>query len=148
MRLKLHTASDSENHYPCFSSRYSPTFFRSGNSLYELLDIPKNSTQEDIKKKYRRLALKYVGELPRQNSVVDPQVSPWQESRQCRGRGDVQKDQQCQRNSQVSIERKFGNSSGLTHFLSDEKKRQLYDEYGSFGLYLADQVRWLWLSSA
>merc|ERR1719342_1752837 len=24
--------------------------------------------------------------------------------------------------------------------LSDEKKRQLYDEYGSFGLYLADQV--------
>ena len=25
------------------------------------------------------------------------------------------------------------------HF-SDEKKRQLYDEYGSFGLYIADQV--------
>ena len=23
---------------------------------------------------------------------------------------------------------------------SDEKKRQLYDEYGSFGLYIADQV--------
>ena len=34
-------------------------FFRSGNSLYELLDIPKDSTPEDIKKKYRRLALKY-----------------------------------------------------------------------------------------
>ena len=33
--------------------------FRSGNSLYELLDIPKDSTPEDIKKKYRRLALKY-----------------------------------------------------------------------------------------
>ena len=32
---------------------------RSGNSLYELLDIPKDSTPEDIKKKYRRLALKY-----------------------------------------------------------------------------------------
>ena len=32
---------------------------RSGNSLYELLDIPKSSTNEDIKKKYRRLALKY-----------------------------------------------------------------------------------------
>ena len=28
----------------------------------------------------------------------------------------------------------------LTHVFSDEKKRQLYDEYGSFGLYLADQV--------
>ena len=32
---------------------------RSGNSLYELLDIPKNSTDADIKKKYRKLALKY-----------------------------------------------------------------------------------------
>ena len=32
---------------------------RSGNSLYELLDIPKTSTAVDIKKKYRRLALKY-----------------------------------------------------------------------------------------
>lgn len=34
-------------------------YFRSGNSLYELLEIPKDSTPEDIKKKYRRLALKY-----------------------------------------------------------------------------------------
>ena len=32
---------------------------RSGNSLYELLDIPKESTLQDIKKKYRKLALKY-----------------------------------------------------------------------------------------
>ena len=32
---------------------------RSGNSLYELFDIPKTSTDADIKKKYRRLALKY-----------------------------------------------------------------------------------------
>lgn len=32
---------------------------KSGNSLYELFDIPKNSTDADIKKKYRRLALKY-----------------------------------------------------------------------------------------
>jgi len=32
---------------------------RSGDSLYELLDIPKDSTHQDIKKKYRRLALKY-----------------------------------------------------------------------------------------
>jgi curved DNA-binding protein CbpA len=27
--------------------------------LYELLDIPKTSTDQEIKKKYRRLALKY-----------------------------------------------------------------------------------------
>ena len=32
---------------------------RSGNSLYELFDIPKGSTDADIKKKYRKLALKY-----------------------------------------------------------------------------------------
>jgi curved DNA-binding protein CbpA len=32
---------------------------RSGTSLYELLDIPKSSTNDEIKKKYRRLALKY-----------------------------------------------------------------------------------------
>jgi DnaJ-domain-containing protein 1 len=30
-----------------------------GKSLYELLDIPKESTAQDIKRKYRRLALKY-----------------------------------------------------------------------------------------
>ena len=35
------------------------SFHRSGNSLYELLDIPKSSTDQEIKKKYRRLALKY-----------------------------------------------------------------------------------------
>jgi DnaJ family protein C protein 5 len=32
---------------------------RTGKSLYELLDIPKESTAQDIKRKYRRLALKY-----------------------------------------------------------------------------------------
>ena len=34
-------------------------FSRTGTSLYELLDIPKTSTNQDIKKKYRKLALKY-----------------------------------------------------------------------------------------
>ena len=32
---------------------------RTGTSLYELLDIPKESTHEDIRRKYRRLALRY-----------------------------------------------------------------------------------------
>ena len=34
-------------------------FRRTGDSLYELLDIPKTSTDQEIKKKYRKLALKY-----------------------------------------------------------------------------------------
>jgi len=32
---------------------------RVGESLYELLDVPKESTHQDIKKKYRKMALKY-----------------------------------------------------------------------------------------
>jgi len=32
---------------------------RTGESLYELLDVPKESTHQDIKKKYRKMALKY-----------------------------------------------------------------------------------------
>jgi len=80
---------------------------RSGNSLYELLDIPKDSTPDDIKKKYRRLALKYHPDKNPDNSEA---------------------------------EEMFKKINSANAILSDEKKRQLYDEYGSFGLYLADQV--------
>jgi len=80
---------------------------RSGNSLYELLEIPKDSTPEDIKKKYRRLALKY-----------HPDKNP----------------------DDAEAEEMFKKINSANAILSDEKKRQLYDEYGSFGLYLADQV--------
>jgi len=80
---------------------------RSGNSLYELLEIPKDSTPEDIKKKYRRLALKY-----------HPDKNP----------------------DNAEAEEMFKKINSANAILSDEKKRQLYDEYGSFGLYLADQV--------
>jgi len=80
---------------------------RSGNSLYELLDIPKASTNEEIKKKYRRLALKYH---PDKNPDDD------------------------------EAEEMFKKINHANSILSDEKKRQLYDEYGSFGLYIAEQV--------
>ena len=76
--------------------------FRSGNSLYELLDIPKDSTPEDIKKKYRRLALKYDNiSYADRHETNQSQVSSWQKSWQCGGRGDVQEDQQCQRHPEV-----------------------------------------------
>ena len=81
-------------------------FFRSGNSLYELLEIPKDSTPEDIKKKYRRLALKYDTIYLELNPVEIPllQVSPGQKSWQCGGWGDVQEDQQCQCYPEVRLE--------------------------------------------
>jgi len=80
---------------------------RSGNSLYELLDIPKASSAADIKKKYRRLALKY-----------HPDKNP----------------------DNAEAEEMFKKINQANSILSDEKKRQLYDEYGSFGLYIAEQV--------
>jgi len=80
---------------------------RSGNSLYELLEIPKTSTESDIKKKYRRLALKY-----------HPDKNP----------------------DNAEAEEMFKKINKAHTVLSDEKKRKIYDDYGSFGLYLADQV--------
>ena len=98
---------------------------RSGNSLYELLDIPKSSTNEDIKKKYRRLALKY-----------HPDKNP----------DNVEAEEMFKRiNHANSILRfvydMFHNCVSKARMIfSDEKKRPLYDEYGSFGLYIAEQV--------
>jgi len=79
---------------------------RCGQSLYELLDIPKESTNQDIKKKYRRLALKY-----------HPDKNP----------------------NNPEAEEMFKKINHAHAILSDEKKREVYDQYGSFGLYLAEQ---------
>jgi len=102
----------SENEQPKSNRRRSKEndvsrLSRSGNSLYELLDIPKTSTAVDIKKKYRRLALKY-----------HPDKNP----------------------DNAEAEEMFKKINQANSILSDEKKRQLYDEYGSFGLYIAEQV--------
>lgn len=79
---------------------------RSGNSLYELLDIPKESTLQDIKKKYRKLALKY-----------HPDKNP----------------------NNVEAEEMFKKINHAHSILSDEKKRDIYDKYGSLGLHIAEQ---------
>jgi preprotein translocase subunit Sec63 len=34
-------------------------FSTAGDSLYQILDLPKTATADDVKKTYRRLALKY-----------------------------------------------------------------------------------------
>jgi len=80
---------------------------QSGNSLYELLDIPKESTDQEIKKKYRRLALKY-----------HPDKNP----------------------DNAEAEEMFKKINQAHSVLMDEKKRKIYDKYGSFGLYVADQI--------
>jgi len=79
---------------------------RCGQSLYELLDIPKESTNEDIRRKYRRLALKY-----------HPDKNP----------------------DNPEAEEMFKKINHANSILSDEKKREIYDKYGSFGLYIAEQ---------
>lgn len=82
-------------------------FFRtSGDSLYEILGLPKTATPDDIKKTYRKLALKY-----------HPDKNP--------------------NNPEAS--EKFKEVNRANTILSDLTKRNIYDNYGSLGLYIAEQ---------
>ncbi|XP_018334280.1 dnaJ homolog subfamily C member 5 isoform X2 [Agrilus planipennis] len=77
-----------------------------GDSLYQVLQLPKTATQEDIKKTYRRLALKY-----------HPDKNP---------------------NNPDAAE-KFKEVNRAHSILNDPTKRNIYDNYGSLGLYIAEQ---------
>ncbi|CAH1978060.1 unnamed protein product [Acanthoscelides obtectus] len=77
-----------------------------GDSLYEILALPKTATSEEIKKTYRRLALKY-----------HPDKNP---------------------NNPEAAE-KFKEVNRAHSILSDATKRNIYDNYGSLGLYIAEQ---------
>ncbi|XP_054714842.1 dnaJ homolog subfamily C member 5-like [Uloborus diversus] len=76
-----------------------------GDSLYQILELPKTATKDDIKKKYRQLALKYHPDKNRD----DPTASD-----------------------------KFKEINRAHSILSDETKRNIYDSYGSLGLYIAE----------
>ncbi|XP_011494056.1 PREDICTED: cysteine string protein-like isoform X2 [Ceratosolen solmsi marchali] len=78
----------------------------SGDSLYAILEIPKTATAEDIKKTYRKLALKY-----------HPDKNP---------------------NNPEAAE-KFKEINRAKRILTDLSKRNIYDNYGSLGLYVAEQ---------
>lgn len=77
-----------------------------GDSLYEVLALPKTATGDEIKKTYRRLALKY-----------HPDKNP---------------------NNPDAAE-KFKEVNRAHSILSDPTKRNIYDNYGSLGLYIAEQ---------
>ncbi|XP_063229837.1 dnaJ homolog subfamily C member 5 isoform X2 [Bacillus rossius redtenbacheri] len=78
----------------------------SGDSLYQILDLPKTATADDVKRTYRRLALKY-----------HPDKNP---------------------NNPEAAE-KFKEVNRAHSILSDLTKRNIYDNYGSLGLYIAEQ---------
>lgn len=77
-----------------------------GDSLYQVLGLPKTATQDEIKRTYRKLALKY-----------HPDKNP---------------------NNPEAAE-KFKDVNNANSILSDETKRSIYDNYGSLGLYIAEQ---------
>lgn len=74
--------------------------------MYEILALPKTATNEDIKKTYRRLALKY-----------HPDKNP----------------------DNPDAAEKFKEVNRAHSILSDPTKRNIYDNYGSLGLYIAEQ---------
>ncbi|KAG8234196.1 hypothetical protein J437_LFUL007356 [Ladona fulva] len=78
----------------------------SGDTLYQILGLPKTATADDVKKTYRKLALKY-----------HPDKNP---------------------NNPEAAE-KFKEVNRAHSILSDLAKRNIYDNYGSLGLYIAEQ---------
>nr|CAD7404854.1 unnamed protein product [Timema cristinae] len=78
----------------------------SGDTLYQILDLPKTATADDVKKTYRKMALKY-----------HPDKNP---------------------NNPEAAD-KFKEVNRAHSILSDLTKRNIYDNYGSLGLYIAEQ---------
>ncbi|XP_072263281.1 dnaJ homolog subfamily C member 5G [Pyxicephalus adspersus] len=79
---------------------------RTGISLYQVLGLEKGASQDEIKKAYRKLALRY-----------HPDKNP----------------------DNPEAAEKFKEINNANTILSDDNKRKIYDEYGSMGLYVAEQ---------
>ncbi|XP_046725840.1 dnaJ homolog subfamily C member 5 isoform X2 [Silurus meridionalis] len=82
------------------------TLSTSGETLYQVLGVTKNATPDDIKKCYRKLALKF-----------HPDKNP----------------------DNPEAAEKFKEINNANAILTDSTKRNIYDQYGSLGLYVAEQ---------
>lgn len=82
------------------------TLTNQGASLYDVLGVDRNATPEEIKKAYRKMALKH-----------HPDKNP---------------------NNPEATE-KFKEVNHAHSILADPGKREIYDKYGSMGLYIAEQ---------
>merc|ERR1712096_583940 len=78
-----------------------------GESLYLLMELPKGATPEEIKKKNKRLALKYQPD----KNLNNPDAAE-----------------------------KFKEINNANKILHDEGKRKIYDQYGSMGLKIGEQI--------
>lgn len=79
---------------------------KEGASLYDVLGVDKTATQEEIKKAYRKMALKH-----------HPDKNP----------------------DNPEATEKFKEVNHAHSILADPSKREIYDKYGSMGLYIAEQ---------
>ncbi|XP_077473506.1 dnaJ (Hsp40) homolog, subfamily C, member 5aa [Stigmatopora argus] len=77
-----------------------------GESLYQVLGVEKLATNDDIKRSYRKLALKFHPDKNPEN----PEAAD-----------------------------KFKEINNAHAILNDPTKRNIYDKYGSLGLYVAEQ---------
>ncbi|XP_038573129.1 dnaJ homolog subfamily C member 5-like [Micropterus salmoides] len=82
------------------------TLSTSGESLYQILALEKGCSHDDIRKSYRKLALRY-----------HPDKNP----------------------DNPEAAEKFKELNSAHAVLSDLTKRNIYDSYGSLGLYVAQQ---------
>eukprot|EP00795_Rhopilema_esculentum_P013143 gene13145-3935_t len=79
---------------------------KEGESLYDLLGVDKDATPEQIKKAYRKMALKHHPD----KNPDDPEATE-----------------------------RFKQINHANAILSDPNKREIYDNYGTMGLYIAEQ---------
>lgn len=77
-----------------------------GDTLYNILNLKKSSTPDEVKRAYRQLALKY-----------HPDKNP----------------------NDPTAHEKFQDINRAHKILSDQLKRSIYDQYGSLGIYIAEQ---------